>query len=91
MGGAQPLAGRMAGAAILCAEIDPQRIEKRLANAFLDRRAADLEEALMMIEAARREGRALSVGLVGNAADVYETMLHARRRARHRHRPNLGA
>ena len=75
MGGAQPLAGRMAGAAILCAEIDPQRIEKRLANAFLDRRAADLEEALMMIEAARREGRALSVGLVGNAADVYETML----------------
>jgi urocanate hydratase len=75
MGGAQPLAGRMSGAAILCAEIDPQRIEKRLANAFLDRRAADLEEALMMIEAARREGRALSVGLVGNAADVYETML----------------
>ncbi len=75
MGGAQPLAGRMACAAILCAEIDPQRIEKRLANGFLDRRAADLDEALMMIEAARREGRALSVGLIGNAADVYETML----------------
>ncbi len=75
MGGAQPLAGRMAGAAILCAEIDPQRIEKRLANGFLDRRAADLDEALTMIEAARREGMALSVGLIGNAADVYETML----------------
>jgi urocanate hydratase len=75
MGGAQPLAGRMAGAAILCAEIDPQRIEKRLAKGFLDRRAADLEEALTLIGAARRERRALSVGLVGNAADVYEVML----------------
>ncbi len=75
MGGAQPLAGRMAGAAILCAEIDPQRIEKRLANGFLDRRAADLDEALTMIEAARRDKMALSVGLIGNAADVYETML----------------
>jgi urocanate hydratase len=75
MGGAQPLAGRMAGAAILCAEIDPQRIEKRLANGFLDRRAAELDEALIWIEAARQEGRALSVGLVGNAADVYETLL----------------
>lgn len=75
MGGAQPLAGRMAGAAILCVEIDPQRIEKRLANGFLDRGAADLEEALTMIEAARRERRPLSVGLIGNAADVYETML----------------
>ena len=75
MGGAQPLAGRMAGAAILCVEIDPQRIEKRLANGFLDRRAADLDEALKMIEAARREGGALSIGLLGNAADVYETLL----------------
>ena len=75
MGGAQPLAGRMAGAAILCAEIDPQRIEKRLANGFLDRRAVDLEEALILIDAARSQGRTLSVGLVGNAADVYETLL----------------
>ncbi len=75
MGGAQPLAGRMAGTAILCVEIDPQRVEKRLSNGFLDSRAADLEEALTMIEAARRERRALSVGLIGNAADVYETML----------------
>ena len=57
MGGAQPLAGRMAGTAILCVEIDPQRVEKRLANGFLDRRAADLEEALTMIEAARRRRR----------------------------------
>ncbi len=75
MGGAQPLAGRMAGAAILCVEIDPQRIEKRLANGFLDRRAADLDEAIEMIEASRREGSALSIGLLGNAADVYEALL----------------
>jgi urocanate hydratase len=75
MGGAQPLAGRMAGAAILCIEIDPQRVEKRLAKGFLDKRAADLEEALATIDAARREKRALSVALVGNAADVFETLL----------------
>jgi urocanate hydratase len=75
MGGAQPLAGRMAGAAILCIEIDPQRVEKRLAKGFLDKRAANLEEALATIDAARREKRALSVALVGNAADVFETLL----------------
>ncbi len=75
MGGAQPLAGRMAGAAILCVEIDPQRVEKRLATGFLDKRAPDLEEALAAIDAARREKRALSVALVGNAADVCETLL----------------
>jgi urocanate hydratase len=75
MGGAQPLAGRMAGAAILCCEVDPQRIEKRLAKGFLDKRAGDLEEALAMIAAACREKKALSVALVGNAADVYETLL----------------
>jgi urocanate hydratase len=63
MGGAQPLAGWMAGAAILWVEIDPQRIEKRLANGFLDRRSADLDEALMWIEAARREARAFSAWL----------------------------
>jgi urocanate hydratase len=75
MGGAQPLAGCMAGAAILCVEIDPERVEKRLAKGFLDKRAANLEEALAMIDAARREKKALSVALVGNAADVYETLL----------------
>jgi len=75
MGGAQPLAGRMAGAAILCVEIDPRRIEKRIASGFLDKRAHDLEEALASIDAARRESKALSVAVVGNAADVYETLL----------------
>jgi urocanate hydratase len=75
MGGAQPLAGRMAGAVILCVEIDEERIAKRLANGFLDARAGDLDDAMEMVEAARREGRATSVGLPGNAADVYEALL----------------
>jgi len=75
MGGAQPLAGRMAGAVILCVEIDEQRIAKRMTNGFLAHRADDLEAAIGMVEAARREGRATSIGLLGNAADIYETLL----------------
>src|SRR5882762_3809659 len=75
MGGAQPLAGRLAGAVILCVEIDEQRIAKRLANGYLAQRADSLEAAIAMVEAARREGRATSIGLPGNAADVYETLL----------------
>src|ERR1019366_1745069 len=75
MGGAQPLAGRMAGAVILCVEIDPERIARRLANGFLDARADDLASAIAMVDAARAEGRATSIGLNGNAAEVYEALL----------------
>jgi urocanate hydratase len=75
MGGAQPLAGRMAGAIILCVEIDEERIGRRLANGFLDQRAPDLDAALAMIDLAKREGRATSIALLGNAADVCETLL----------------
>jgi urocanate hydratase len=75
MGGSQPLAGRMAGAVILCVEIDEERIAKRLANGYLDRRATDLDDALLIVEAAKREGRAASIAVHGNAADVYETLL----------------
>lgn len=75
MGGAQPLAGRMAGLAILCVEIDPDRIAKRIANGYLDVEAKTLDEALDMMSRARSERRALSVGLLGNAAEVYETIL----------------
>lgn len=71
MGGAQPLAGRMAGAAILCVDIDPARAEMRKAIGFLDEIAPDLDAALTMIETAKSEGRALSVGLIGNAAEIY--------------------
>jgi urocanate hydratase len=75
MGGAQPLAGRMAGAVILCVEIDEQRISKRITNGFLAYRADNLEAAITMVETARREGQTTSIGLLGNAADIYETLL----------------
>ncbi len=70
MGGAQPLAATMAGAAILCIEVDPTRIERRLETRYLDEVAETLEDALARVRAAASEGRALSVGLVGNAAEV---------------------
>jgi urocanate hydratase len=70
MGGAQPLAATMHGAAVLAVEIDPARIDKRIATRYCDRRTADLDEALRWIDDARRRGVALSVGLVGNTATV---------------------
>jgi urocanate hydratase len=70
MGGAQPLAATMNGAAILCVEVDPHRIERRLQTGYLMRRAESLDEALRLLDAARAAGRALSVGLVGNCAEV---------------------
>jgi urocanate hydratase len=70
MGGAQPLAATMAGAAILCVEVDPTRIERRLETAYLDRATESLEEAVGLVRDAAGEGRALSVGLLGNAAEV---------------------
>ncbi|MBR1221634.1 urocanate hydratase [Bradyrhizobium sp. U87765 SZCCT0131] len=71
MGGAQPLAGTMAEAAILCIEVDETRIDKRMAIGFLDAKAASLDEALAMIRTAQAEKRPLSVGLCANAADIY--------------------
>jgi urocanate hydratase len=70
MGGAQPLAATMNGAAILGVEVDESRIDKRLATGYCDRKTADLDEALRWIREATGEKRALSVGLVGNAAEV---------------------
>jgi len=70
MGGAQPLAATLAGAAILCIEVDPTRIERRLETRYLDEATESLEDALARVRDAAREGRALSVGLLGNAADV---------------------
>jgi urocanate hydratase len=78
MGGAQPLAGRLAGGIILCVEIDPDRIAKRIANGYLDVCAETLDQAIAMIDTARREGRAMSIGLNGNAADIYEALLDRR-------------
>ena len=70
MGGAQPLAITMCGGAALCVEVDLHRIERRLETRYLDERAADLDDALARLQAAIAEGRALSIGLLGNAADV---------------------
>lgn len=75
MGGAQPLAGRMAGAAILDVDVDPVRAERRKEIGYLEEIAPDLDTALEMIAAAVRDKRALSVGLVANAAEVYPEIL----------------
>jgi urocanate hydratase len=70
MGGAQPLAATLAGAAILCIEVDPARIERRLQTGYLDEAADSLDDALARVRVAATDGRALSVGVLGNAADV---------------------
>jgi urocanate hydratase len=70
MGGAQPLSVTMNGGVVLVIEVDRYRIERRLETRYCDTISEDLEEALGLCESARREGRALSVGLVGNCADV---------------------
>src|SRR5689334_8494140 len=67
MGGAQPLAATMAGASMLAIECRPERIAKRLQTRYLDVQAQTLDEALEMLERARREGRPISIGLLGNA------------------------
>ncbi len=71
MGGAQPLAATLLGAAFLGVDVDPARIEKRLATGYLDASATDLDDALRRLDAARRARRPLSVGLLGNTAAVY--------------------
>ena len=70
MGGAQPLAVTMCGGTALCIEVDLKRIERRLHTGYLDERAADLDDALERLSAAAREKRPLSIGLLGNAAEV---------------------
>src|ERR1700689_4705378 len=71
MGGAQPLAATMAGMSCLAVEVDPSRIEKRLATRYVDERIDDLDAALARLDAAGREGRAIGVALCGNAAEVF--------------------
>jgi urocanate hydratase len=71
MGGAQPLAATMAGASMLAVECQPSRIEMRLKTGYLDTQANDLDEALAMIERSCRERKPLSVGVLGNAAEIF--------------------
>jgi urocanate hydratase len=75
MGGAQPLAVTMNGGVVLCVEIDPHRIERRVQTRYLDEVASSLEDAVVRCTQAKREGRALSIGLQGNAADVVPALL----------------
>ncbi len=75
MGGAQPLAATMAGACMLAVECQPSRIEFRLRSGYLDKQARTLDEAMEMIKAATDKGEAISVGLLGNAADIFPEIL----------------
>ncbi|EWY36548.1 urocanate hydratase [Skermanella stibiiresistens SB22] len=75
MGGAQPLAGVMAGCSVLAVEARAERIERRIESGYLDRRAGTLDEAMALIRDARRDGAPVSIGLIGNAAEVYEAIL----------------
>src|SRR5213595_2240278 len=75
IGGAQPLAATMNGALLLAVEVDPARVEKRLKSSYCDKIAWSLDEALTLIDRARQDRRAISVGLVGNCADVLPEMV----------------
>ena len=75
MGGAQPLAATMAGASMLAVECDPTRIDMRLRTGYLDERANTLDEAYAILQRAESEGRSVSVGLAGNAAEIYPEIL----------------
>src|SRR2546429_3716711 len=75
MGGAQPLAATMNGACFIGVEVDPVRIEKRLATGYCDHLAKSLDQALQLVDEARKAKRAVSVGLVGNCADVLPEMV----------------
>jgi len=75
MGGAQPLAATMAGFSMLVIECDQTRIDFRLRNRYLDTSAASVEEALVLIDKAHSKGEAVSVGVLGNAAEILPRML----------------
>jgi urocanate hydratase len=75
MGGAQPLAVTMNDGVCLCVDVDPSRLQRRVDQRYLDEWTADLDDAVKRVEAAKRDRRALSVGLVGNAATVFAELL----------------
>jgi urocanate hydratase len=75
MGGAQPLAATMAGASLLAVECRQSRIAKRLETGYIDAEARSLDEALALLESAKKQGKPLSVGLLGNIVDVLHALL----------------
>ncbi len=75
MGGAQPLAVKLAGGVSICVEVDPRRIERRLATRYLDQATGSLEEAIAAARTAKAARQAVSIGLMGNAAEVLPRMV----------------
>ena len=75
MGGAQPLAATMNGAVMLAVEIDPRMIKRRIDTGYLDTWTDNLDEALRLVEEARKDKKPLSVGLLGNAGDIYPELI----------------
>jgi urocanate hydratase len=75
MGGAQPLAVTMNGGVALCVEIDSDHIDRRIRERYCDERYDDIDEAIVRVEEARRNGEAVSIGLLGNAAEVLPALL----------------
>ncbi|HEX6774190.1 MAG TPA: urocanate hydratase [Acidobacteriaceae bacterium] len=78
MGGAQPLAVKLAGGVSICIEVDPTRIERRLKTRYLDRVTTSLDEAISMAQQAKHARTALSIGLQGNAAEILPNMVRCR-------------
>jgi urocanate hydratase len=75
MGGAQPLAGTMNGAVVIAIEVDPARVQRRIDTGYLDEVTTDLDDAWKIAVSARNNKRAISIGLVGNCADVLPEMV----------------
>ena len=75
MGGAQPLAATMAGASLIAIECQPSRIEMRLRTRYLDEKAGTVDEALEIVERAHKAGRPVSVGVLGNAAEILPSLV----------------
>ncbi|ARI76125.1 urocanate hydratase [Halobacillus mangrovi] len=75
MGGAQPLAITMNNGVVIAVEIDADRIQKRLASGYCDQKANSIDEALLMAEEAKQQGKPLSIALLGNAAEIHHQLL----------------
>ena len=75
MGGAQPLAAVMAGACFVGVEVDEARIDKRLQTKYLDAKAKSIDEALRLLDEAFKQKKIISIGLLGNAADIYPELV----------------
>jgi urocanate hydratase len=89
MGGAQPLAATMAGASMLAVECQPSRIEKRIQTGYLDRWTKDLDEALSIIAEAGAKKQAVSVGLLGNAAEIFPEIARRVKKGDEKARPDM--